>query len=71
MQLKCLWKTEKNFDIKSSRDNLFTIIFYDENDMEFVLEGCAWLFRRQLILFERLLKPLDRGIFNWFNQCFG
>lgn len=28
--------------------------------MEFVLEGCSWLFRRQLILFEHLLKSVDR-----------
>lgn len=27
VQLKCLWKTKKNFDIKGMGQNLFTIVF--------------------------------------------
>ncbi|MBA0721345.1 hypothetical protein Golax_008900, partial [Gossypium laxum] len=31
-----------------------------EDDLELVLEGRPWLFRRQLIIFDRLLGPTDR-----------
>ncbi|MBA0811218.1 hypothetical protein Gohar_003142, partial [Gossypium harknessii] len=45
--------------------NLFLIVFETEEDLEKVMEGRPWLFRKQLILFNWLvkLKPLHRRIF--------
>ncbi|MBA0568907.1 hypothetical protein Golob_006373, partial [Gossypium lobatum] len=47
--------------IKSSevvpRQNLFLIVFETEEDLETVMEGRPWLFRKQLILFNWLVKP--------------
>ncbi|MBA0692412.1 hypothetical protein Goari_009978, partial [Gossypium aridum] len=39
--------------------SLFLISFDSEDDLELVLEGRPWLFRRQLIIFDRLLGPTD------------
>ncbi|MBA0566605.1 hypothetical protein Golob_011410 [Gossypium lobatum] len=39
--------------------SLFLISFDSEDDLELVLEGRPWLFRRQLIIFYRLLGPTD------------
>ncbi|MBA0624394.1 hypothetical protein Godav_009763, partial [Gossypium davidsonii] len=40
--------------------SLFLISFDSEDDLELVLEGRHWLFRRQLIIFDRLLGPTDQ-----------
>ncbi|MBA0881194.1 hypothetical protein Goshw_017120, partial [Gossypium schwendimanii] len=32
----------------------------DEDDLEAVLEGQPWLFRKHLVLFDRLIKPMER-----------
>lgn len=47
--------------IKDIGQNLFKIIFYDEDDLESILKGRSWLFRKQLIIFDRLMEPIDRG----------
>ncbi|MBA0648912.1 hypothetical protein Goklo_016545 [Gossypium klotzschianum] len=39
------------------RQNLFLIVFETEEGPETVMEGRPWLFRKQLILFDRLVKP--------------
>ncbi|MBA0591113.1 hypothetical protein Gorai_019798 [Gossypium raimondii] len=36
-----------------------------EEDLDVVLEGRPWLFNKQLILFDRLLEPIERSF------CFG
>lgn len=36
------------------------ISFEDRDGLEFVLEGCPWFFRKQLIVFDKLLHPMDR-----------
>ncbi|MBA0586270.1 hypothetical protein Gorai_017017 [Gossypium raimondii] len=43
------------------RQNLFLIVFETEEDLETVMEGRPWLFRKQLILFDRLVKPVERS----------
>lgn len=59
-QLKSLWKTKKKFDIKVTGPNLFLILFDSEDDLEMTMAGRPWLFHRHLILFERLLEPIER-----------
>lgn len=41
--------------------NLFSISFEDEEDLELILEGQPQLFRRQLVIFDRLLEPMERS----------
>lgn len=40
--------------------NLFLISFENEEDLESILKGCPWFFRRQLIIFKRLKAPTER-----------
>ncbi|MBA0551280.1 hypothetical protein Golob_022173, partial [Gossypium lobatum] len=40
--------------------NLFLIIFEMEDDLELILEGRPWLFRKSLILFDRLCQAVER-----------
>lgn len=42
------------------RHNLFLVNFDLEEDLESILEGRPWLFRKQLIIFERLTEPMER-----------
>lgn len=58
--MRSLWKTKRKFDIKGAALNLFLIHFESEEDMEVVLEGKPWLFRRQLIVFDPLRESEDR-----------
>lgn len=53
-------KQKKEFEIKLASQNLFLISFENEEDLEFILEGCSWLFRQQLINFDRLSSLVDR-----------
>lgn len=41
--------------------NLFLKNFDSEEDLKVVLEGRPWLFRWQLIIFERLLQPINQS----------
>lgn len=41
--------------------NLFLIVFESEDDMELVMEGRPWLSKRQLIIFDILLSPIERN----------
>ncbi|MBA0672813.1 hypothetical protein Goklo_007338 [Gossypium klotzschianum] len=58
--MKSLWKTRKKFEIRMVGQNLFLIIFEMEEDLELILEGRPWLFRKSLILFDRLCQAVER-----------
>ncbi|KAH1047986.1 hypothetical protein J1N35_038770 [Gossypium stocksii] len=60
-QLRSIWKTTKKFEILVAGQNLFTISFEDDEDLEQILEGCLWLFLKQLIIFDRLLQLIERN----------
>lgn len=60
VQLRSLWKTKQKFDVKEAGSNMFLIHFESEEDIEVVLEGWAWLFRRYLIVFEHLMESKNR-----------
>ncbi|KAK5812430.1 hypothetical protein PVK06_027860 [Gossypium arboreum] len=60
-QLRSIWKTKKKFEILIAGQNLFTISFKDEEDLEQILERHPWLIRKQLIIFDRLTQPLERN----------
>ncbi|MBA0570748.1 hypothetical protein Golob_004362, partial [Gossypium lobatum] len=47
---------KKKFEIQVTGKNLFLISFDSEEDLEMTLEGRPWLFRRQLIIFDRLVR---------------
>ncbi|XP_052486335.1 uncharacterized protein LOC128041066 [Gossypium raimondii] len=59
-QMRSIWKTRKKFVIQVIGQNLFLIEFELEEDLETVLESQPWLFRKQLILFDRLNKSMLR-----------
>ncbi|MFQ6623768.1 hypothetical protein Gotur_004479 [Gossypium turneri] len=58
--MKGIWKTRKKFEIQVAGQNLFIIIFEMEDDLELILEGTPWLFRKSLILFDRLCQAVER-----------
>lgn len=60
-QMKSIWKLKKKFKIQIVGLNLFLISLESEEDLELVLEGRPWFFRRNLIIFYRLLGPIDRS----------
>lgn len=60
-QFKSIWKTKK-FEIRLAGQNLFLISFDCGEDLEFVMEGCPWLFRGQLVLLERLTSSMYRDL---------
>lgn len=59
--MRSIWKTKKKFEIKVAGQNLFLISFEDENDLETVMEGSPWLFRKKVVIFERFYGPMDRN----------
>ncbi|KAK5835557.1 hypothetical protein PVK06_011248 [Gossypium arboreum] len=59
-QMKSIWKTKKKFEIQLVGQNLFLIVFDLEEDLETVLEGRPWLFRKNIILFDRLTRSIAR-----------
>lgn len=59
-QLKSLRKIKKKFDIKVAGPNLFLIEFELEDYLEVVMAGRPWLFRRQLLVFERLVDTIEK-----------
>ncbi|MBA0809184.1 hypothetical protein Gohar_024856 [Gossypium harknessii] len=60
-QLRSIWKTKKKFEILVAGQNLFIISFKDEDDLEHIMEGRPWFFRKQLIIFDWLLKSVERN----------
>lgn len=69
-QLKSLWKTKQKFDIRSIGPNLFFICFDCEDDLEFIMEGMPWFFRRQLVVFDRLMNSMERSKIRLVNSPF-
>ncbi|MBA0880339.1 hypothetical protein Goshw_004512 [Gossypium schwendimanii] len=59
-QMKSIWKTKRKFEIQSVGQNLFMIVFELEEDLETVMEGQPWLFRKSLIIFDRLINLVER-----------
>ncbi|MBA0845265.1 hypothetical protein Goarm_023098, partial [Gossypium armourianum] len=58
--MKGIWKTKEKFVIQVVGQNLFTIVFELADDLELILEGRPWLFRKSVILFDRLSQAMDR-----------
>ncbi|MBA0816884.1 hypothetical protein Gohar_001500 [Gossypium harknessii] len=52
--MKSIWKTKKKFEIQTAGQNLFLIVFELEEYLELIMEGRPWLFRKSLILFDRV-----------------
>lgn len=60
-QMKSLWKTKKKLDIQSAGPNLFITSFEEPCDMELILEGCPWLFRKHVVVFKRLSEEVEQN----------
>ncbi|KAK5803401.1 hypothetical protein PVK06_031046 [Gossypium arboreum] len=60
-QMKSIWKTKKKFEIQLAGQDLFSILFDSEEDLETVVEGQPWLFRKNLVLFDRLTSSIERS----------
>ncbi|KAK5784082.1 hypothetical protein PVK06_038600 [Gossypium arboreum] len=60
-QLRSIWKTRRKFGINAEGQNLFQIYFEDEDDLEMILDGRPWYFRKQLIIFDRLKEGVKRS----------
>lgn len=60
-QMTSIWKTRKKFEIQSLGQNLFSIWFEEEEDLELILARRPWLFHKQVVLFERLTAPIKRS----------
>lgn len=54
-----IWKTRKKFEITLVGQNLFLILFENEEDLEFIMEERPWLFLKHIIIFERLVEQMD------------
>ncbi|PPD92715.1 hypothetical protein GOBAR_DD10347 [Gossypium barbadense] len=59
-QLKSIWKPKKKFEIQVAGQSFFFISFECEDDLEMIMEGRPWPFRR-VIFFYRLRNPIDRS----------
>ncbi|KAH1039717.1 hypothetical protein J1N35_041460 [Gossypium stocksii] len=59
--MKSIWKTKKKFEIHVVGQNLFIITFEDGEDLEQILEGHPWVFRKQLIIFDKLLQSVEQN----------
>ncbi|MBA0876616.1 hypothetical protein Goshw_016057 [Gossypium schwendimanii] len=69
-QMKSIWKTKKKFEIQSVRQNLFMIVFELEEDLETIMEGQPWLFRKSLVIFDRLTNPMERDQIRLVSSLF-
>ncbi|MFQ6652781.1 hypothetical protein Gotur_024482, partial [Gossypium turneri] len=69
-QMKSIWKTKEKFEIQLVGQNLFLIMFESEDDLETVMEGQPWLFRKHLIIFDRLFKPMKRDQIRLVSSLF-
>ncbi|PPR87948.1 hypothetical protein GOBAR_AA32742 [Gossypium barbadense] len=59
-QVRSIWKTRRKFKIYTAGQNLFQIVFEDEDDLEAIMNGRPWLFKKQLIIFDRLVEAIER-----------
>ncbi|MFQ6664617.1 hypothetical protein Gotur_031672 [Gossypium turneri] len=59
-QMRSIWKIKKKFVIQSVGQNLYMIVFDLEEDLETIMEGQPRLFRKSLVIFDRLAKPMER-----------
>ncbi|PPD74213.1 hypothetical protein GOBAR_DD28865 [Gossypium barbadense] len=60
-QLRSIWKTRRKFEIQVVGKNLFQTSFKEENNLEMIMEDRPWLFRRQLIIFDKLKEATERS----------
>ncbi|MFQ6643113.1 hypothetical protein Gotur_017961 [Gossypium turneri] len=60
-QMRSVWKTKKKYEIQLAGQNLYLIVFELEEDLELIMEGRPWLFRKSLILFDRLTHSVERS----------
>ncbi|MBA0878325.1 hypothetical protein Goshw_007137 [Gossypium schwendimanii] len=60
-KMKSLWKIKNKFEIQTAGQNLFLIAFEMEEDLELIMEGRPWLFRKSLILFDRITQSVERS----------
>lgn len=51
---------KKKFEIQIINQNLFLLVFNDEDNLESILKGIPWLFRRKVVLFDHLGEPIKR-----------
>ncbi|KAL1072470.1 hypothetical protein V6Z11_D11G155600 [Gossypium hirsutum] len=58
--MRSIWKTRKKFEIQMVGQNLFLIIFELVEDLEMILKGRPWLFRKSVIIFDRLCQAVER-----------
>ncbi|PPD97500.1 hypothetical protein GOBAR_DD05458 [Gossypium barbadense] len=59
-QMRSIWKTKKKFEIQKVGQNLYIIVSELKEDLESILEGKPWLFRKSFILFNRLSQEMER-----------
>ncbi|MFQ6670759.1 hypothetical protein Gotur_035548 [Gossypium turneri] len=59
-QMRSVWKTKKKLEIQLAGQNLYLIVFELEEDLELIMEGRPWLYRKSLILFDRLTHSVER-----------
>lgn len=52
---------KKKYEIQMAGQNLFMISFEDKNDLEMIMEGRPWLFRKQIVVFDRLSTPMEHN----------
>ncbi|MBA0761067.1 hypothetical protein Gotri_023766, partial [Gossypium trilobum] len=57
--LLCTIWIEKSYN--PDRQNFFLIVFDTEEDLETIMEGRPLLFQKNLVLFDRLVKPMERS----------
>ncbi|MBA0872493.1 hypothetical protein Goshw_014986 [Gossypium schwendimanii] len=60
-QMRSVWKTKNKYEIKLAGQNLYLIVFELEEDLELIMEGRPWFFRKSLILFDRLTQSVERS----------
>ncbi|PPD72639.1 hypothetical protein GOBAR_DD30463 [Gossypium barbadense] len=60
-QMRSIRKTKKNFEIMIVGQNLFLLKFDLDEDLEAIMEGRPWFFRKSVILFDRLTKRIERA----------
>ncbi|PPD98816.1 hypothetical protein GOBAR_DD04153 [Gossypium barbadense] len=69
-QMRSIWKTKKKFEIQTVGQNLYLIVFELEEDLELIMEGRPWLFRKSLILFDRLNQSVERSQIRLHSSSF-
>ncbi|MBA0729363.1 hypothetical protein Golax_022641, partial [Gossypium laxum] len=69
-QIMSIWKTKKKFEIQMVGQNLYLIFFGLEEDLELIMEGRPWLFRKSLILFDRLNQSVERSQIRLHSSSF-